>query len=113
RLPTVFGASDTGAAQRAAAEADPERVKTLEYSEKDVINVIEIVANEYPINRKAMFLMGHSMGSGGTWYLGGKYNMYWAGFAPLSGPFVEEKNYPWDRIRKMAIFITEGTEGTP
>jgi predicted esterase len=113
RLPTVFGKSETGAAQRAAAEADPERQKTLEYSEKDVINVIEIVAHEYPVDRGAMFLMGHSMGSGGTWYLGGKYNMYWAAIAPMSGPFVEEANYPWDRIRQMPVFITEGTGATP
>jgi predicted esterase len=111
RLPTVFGKSETGAQQRAAVDAAKE--KTLELSEKDVINVIEIVANEYPIDRGAMFLLGHSMGSGGTWYLGGKYNMYWAAFAPMSGPFVEEANYPWDRIRDKPIFITEGTGATP
>jgi len=111
RLPTVFGNSASGAQQREAVDAAKEQ--SLELSEKDVINVIEIVANEYPIDRGAMFLLGHSMGSGGTWYLGGKYNMYWAAIAPMSGPFVEEANYPWDRIRKMPIFITEGTGATP
>jgi predicted peptidase len=111
RLPTVFGESETGAQQRAAVDAQKER--TLELSEKDVINVIEIVANEYPVDRSTMFLLGHSMGSGGTWYLGGKYNMYWAAIAPMSGPFIEETNYPWDRIRQMPIFVTEGTGATP
>jgi predicted peptidase len=111
RLPAVFGNPDIAAKQRAAVSAEQER--TLELSEKDVINVLEIVLNEYPVDRSSVFLMGHSMGSGGTWYLGAKYASYWAAIAPMSGPFVDETNYPWDRIRKMPIFMTEGTGATP
>jgi predicted peptidase len=111
RLPAVFGNPEIAAKQRAAVSAEQER--TLELSEKDVINVLEIVLNEYPVDRSAMFLTGHSMGSGGTWYLGAKYAKYWAAMAPMSGPFVDETNYPWDSIRKMPIFMTEGTGATP
>jgi predicted peptidase len=71
------------------------------------------VLNEYPVDRSSMFLTGHSMGSGGTWYLGAKYAPYWAAIAPMSGPFVDESNYPWDNIRKMPVFMTEGTGATP
>jgi poly(3-hydroxybutyrate) depolymerase len=111
RLPAVFGQPE--AAAKIRASLTPEREHTLELSEKDVINVLELVLNEYPVDRAAMFLTGHSMGSGGTWYLGAKYPEYWAALAPMSGPFVEEANYPWDRIRKMPIFMTEGTGATP
>jgi predicted peptidase len=111
RLPAVFGNSETAAKQRAAV--DPERERTLELSEKDVINVLEIVLHEYPVDRSSVFLAGHSMGSGGTWYLGAKYAQYWAAIAPMSGPFVDELNYPWDSIRKMPVFMTEGTGATP
>jgi predicted peptidase len=111
RLPAVFGNPEIAAQQRAAVDAERER--TLELSEKDVINVLEIVLNEYPVDRSSMFLTGHSMGSGGTWYLGAKYAQYWAGIAPMSGPFVDESNYPWDTIQKMPIFMTEGTGATP
>ena len=38
---------------------------------------------------------------------------YWKAIAPMSGPFVEESTYPWDRIRKMPVFMTEGTGATP
>jgi hypothetical protein len=31
----------------------------------------------------------------------------------MSGPFVDETNYPWDNIRKMPIFMTEGSGATP
>ena len=82
-------------------------------AKKDVINVLEIVLNEYPVDGSSLFLTGHSMGSGGTWYLGAKYSQYWAAIAPMSGPFVDETNYPWDSIRKMPIFMTEGTGATP
>jgi len=111
RLPAVFGNPEAAAKQRASVSAEQER--TLELSEKDVINVLEIVLNEYPVDRASMFLTGHSMGSGGTWYLGAKYARYWAAIAPMSGPFVDETNYPWDNVRKMPIFMTEGTGATP
>jgi predicted peptidase len=111
RLPAVFGNPEIAAKQRAAVSAEQER--TLELSEKDVINVLEIVLNEYPVDRSSIFLTGHSMGSGGAWYLGAKYAQYWAAIAPMSGPFVDESNYPWDNIRKMPVFMTEGTGATP
>jgi pimeloyl-ACP methyl ester carboxylesterase len=111
RLPAVFGQPQAAAQMRAAVDAG--RMRLLELSEKDVINVLEIVLREYPIDRSAMFLTGHSMGSGGTWYLGAKYHEYWRALAPMSGPFVEEAVYPWDAIRDKPIFMTEGTGATP
>jgi predicted peptidase len=111
RLPAVFGQPE--AAKQMIASLTPDRIRSLELSEKDVINVLEIVLNEYPVDRSSMFLTGHSMGSGGTWYLGAKYSQYWAAIAPMSGPFVDEDSYLWDNIRKMPIFMTEGTGATP
>lgn len=111
RLPTVFGQADAAAQQRATACV--QNAQILERSEQDVIDVLEMVVNEYPVDPSAMFLAGHSMGSGGTWYLGAKYAEYWKAIAPMSGPFVEQSTYPWDRIRKMPIFMTEGTGATP
>jgi poly(3-hydroxybutyrate) depolymerase len=111
KLPAVFGQPEVAAKQRAAVTPDAEHI--LELSEKDVINVIEIVMHEYPIDSSSVFLTGHSMGSGGTWYLGAKYSKYWRAIAPMSGPFVDQANYPWDRIRTMPIMMSEGTLATP
>jgi predicted peptidase len=111
RLPAVFGQADAAAQQRATQCV--QNAETLERSEQDVINVLELVLNEYPVDRASTFLTGHSMGSGGVWYLGAKYAGYWAAIAPMSGPFVEQSTYRWDRIRKMPIFMTEGTGATP
>lgn len=111
RLPAVFGQPELAAKQRASVTPEQERI--LELSEKDVLNVLEIVLNEYPIDETSVFLMGHSMGSGGTWYLGAKYSRLWRAIAPMSGPFVDEANYPWDRIRPMPIMMSEGTKALP
>jgi poly(3-hydroxybutyrate) depolymerase len=108
RLPAVFG--QPAEASKKISAITPESETTNELSEKDVINVIELVLDEYPIDRTAMFLTGHSMGSGGTWYIGAKYADYWAALAPMSGPFVQETGYLWDNVRRMPIFVTEGTQ---
>ncbi|MGA8873310.1 MAG: alpha/beta hydrolase-fold protein [Candidatus Acidiferrales bacterium] len=111
KLPAVFGQPEAAAKQRAAVTPQDER--TLELSEKDVINALEIVLNEYPIDQKSMFLIGHSMGASGTWYLGAKYSQLWRAIAPMSGPFVDESNYPWYRIKQMPIMMSEGTQALP
>ncbi|MBN1609010.1 MAG: hypothetical protein JW940_20450 [Polyangiaceae bacterium] len=108
RLSAPFGNEQGAADLMAQVTADSER--TNELSEQDVINVLELVLAEYPIDRASMFLFGHSMGSGGTWYIGGKYAGYWRGLAPMSGPFVQETGYPWEEVRKISLFVTEGTQ---
>ena len=65
RLTAPFGDEQGAAELMDQVTADRERINQL--SEKDVINVLELILAEYPIDRASMFLTGHSMGSGGTW----------------------------------------------
>lgn len=109
-LPGSFGRDDDNASVLASPRTE-ERIASQRISEKDVINVIELVLANFPVDRKNMFLMGHSMGSGGTWYIGAKYPDYWKALAPISGPFVTEEGYPWGNLKKKPIFITEGSFG--
>jgi len=108
RLSAPFGQPNEAAKLMAQVTAESELTNQL--SEKDVINVLEIVLNEYPIDTSSMFLTGHSMGSGGTWYIGGKYSEYWKALAPMSGPFVQETGYLWENVRDIQILVTEGTQ---
>ena len=39
------------------------------YSEKDVMNVLKLVRDNYSIDSKTYFLWGHSMGGAGTYHL--------------------------------------------
>ena len=107
RLPAGFG-KDKEIQEMLADRNSPELMREQELSEKDVINVLEIVLKNYPVDHNRMFLFGHSMGSGGTWYIGGKYASYWRALAPMSGPFVTREGYPWERLKQMPLFMSEG-----
>lgn len=106
-LPAEFGRDDE--ASEILSSISFERIAAQRISEKDVINVLEIVLTNYPVDKKRMFLAGHSMGAGGTWYLGAKYPGYWKALAPMSGPFVLEEGYPWKKIKSKPLFVSEGT----
>lgn len=113
RLPAVFGKKEEQAKQKAVFATDTTRQKVLALSEKEVLSVLEIVMKEYQPDPKNIFLAGHSMGSGGTWYLGAKYAEKWKAIAPMSGPFIDENEYPWDKLKTKPIFMSEGTGATP
>lgn len=109
-LPAVFGEETVSKEIIANGRNNIHSKRDQELSEKDVINVLELVLAEYPVDRNNMFLMGHSMGGGGTWYIGAKYSCYWTALAPMSGPFVLKEGYPWKNLRHIPVFISEGTK---
>lgn len=111
RLPAVFGQTATAASQRAAVTAA--RQRELDLSELEVVTALEVVTEEYGADRSRTFLAGHSMGSGGVWHLAARYPERWRAIAPMSGPFVDAATYPFDRITRLPIFMTEGTGATP
>jgi pimeloyl-ACP methyl ester carboxylesterase len=82
-------------------------------SELEVVTVLELVTEEYGADRARTFLAGHSMGSGGAWHLAARYPERWRAVAPMSGPFVDAESYPFDRIRSLPLFVTEGTGAAP
>ncbi|MNC88738.1 hypothetical protein D3C83_45870 [compost metagenome] len=70
-----FGApAPQGRGRRGAAPApggaanDPPNLREL--SEKDVMNVVELIRKEFAVDEKRVYLLGHSMGGAGTWHLG-------------------------------------------
>ena len=76
-------------------------------SETDVINVFEIIREEFNIDPKRTYLMGHSMGGGGTMHLGRKYSQYWAALG-LMAPALFGKTDQLETIKHIPIFIAQG-----
>ena len=60
----------------------PENLNEL--SEKDVMNVLDIVCKEFNVDENRIYLMGHSMGGAGTLHLGVKYASKWAAIAAVA-----------------------------
>jgi predicted peptidase len=83
-----------------------------ELSEMDVFNVIDIVESEYNIDTDKVFLMGHSMGGAGTWYLGEKYADKWAGLAALSGSGGRFGSPNYEKLAGIPMHISVGSEET-
>jgi predicted esterase len=61
------------------------RYTTTELAELDTMALLTSIREHYAVDSDRIYLMGHSMGGAGTYYLGGKYHDIWAGLAPLSG----------------------------
>ena len=63
---------------------DPGPENLGELSEQDVLNVLAIMRDDYHVDDSRIYLIGQSMGGGGTWYLGSKYPDIWAALAPMA-----------------------------
>jgi predicted peptidase len=76
-----------GAPRRAGGGGDnaDEPANVPELSEQDVMNVFNMMLEEFNVDRDRIYLMGHSMGGGGTMYLGPKHADIWAAIAPIAG----------------------------
>lgn len=69
----------------APEQSDALPAETLQaYSEKDVMNVLEMVREEFNVDEDRIYLTGHSMGGAGTLYLGAKHAAIWAAIAPVA-----------------------------
>ena len=78
RVDGFYGSSIMGASDAAAR-------RRVELSEKDVLEVLRRMKAAYNVDEARIYLIGHSMGAIGTWYLGAKYPDIWAALAPFSG----------------------------
>jgi poly(3-hydroxybutyrate) depolymerase len=90
---------------RGGRRGDPENLGEL--SEKDVMNVLEIVRKDYTVDPDRIYLMGHSMGGGGTVHLAIKYPDLWAGLAPLA-PALFGRATDVEKIKHIPLILVQG-----
>ena len=88
---------------------DPPNLREL--SEKDVLNVLELVRKDYNVDGKRIYLIGHSTGGGGVWHLGTKYPDLWAGVAPIA-PAAFGPPTGLDRIKNVSVIVVQGDKDT-
>lgn len=90
---TIMGSGDAAARRR------------IEYSEKDVMAVLQLMKANYKVDESRIYLIGHSMGAIGTWTLASKYPDIWAALVPFSGtgsPALAE------RMKGIPQFVVHG-----
>lgn len=94
-----------------STQTPEEAAHEREQSEADVMNVIDLVSKEYKVDSQRVYLMGHSMGGFGAYYLGQKYASKWAAIAPMSGTMANA-DYHLDRLVKVPILVSVGSTET-
>lgn len=82
---------------------------THELSELDAMTLIEKVRATFNIDPDRIYLMGHSMGGYGTFFLGAKHNRLWAGIAPIAGGGVGP-TVPADALRQVPVLVMHGAQ---
>jgi predicted peptidase len=87
---------------------DDERRKT-DYSEQDVLNVLEIVRSKYNIDEDRVYLAGMSMGGTGVLHLGRKYPDKWAAIAAMA-PGVPDAGAGFEVMSQVPLMIMIGDQ---
>jgi poly(3-hydroxybutyrate) depolymerase len=95
------------------APQTPEPPNLAELSEKDVMNVLAIVRNEFTVDDKRTYLMGHSMGGAGALFLGPKYVDQWAAVASMApAAFLMQPDSLAPVKDKMPLLLAHGDADT-
>jgi poly(3-hydroxybutyrate) depolymerase len=88
------------------------RMQENEWSEKDALNVLDLVRKEYPIDANRIYLFGHSRGGAGAWYLAQKHPDWWAAMAN-SAAGISPNGYqsvPYERLQGLPFMIEVGDQ---
>lgn len=101
----------SGGPTPAPVRSPEEETRYRALSEADVMNVLDIVREEYNVDPSRTYLMGHSMGGFGTWWLGQKYADQWAAIGPMSG-VLPDVDYRLPKLRNVAVHVSIGGDET-
>jgi predicted peptidase len=106
-----YGSRGAGIPAGAARETDENLPANLgELSERDVMNVLEIVRESYAIDPERIYLWGHSMGGAGTYHLAASYPEIWAGIAVAAPAPRAEAIDEITRFRAIPTLVLHGTD---
>jgi poly(3-hydroxybutyrate) depolymerase len=104
-----YGSRGPGLAENSQPAAPAEQLPANlgELSEKDVMNVLEIVRREFAVDPDRIYLWGHSMGGAGTYHLAAKHPDLWAGLA-VAAPAPSAPPAQLERFRQLPILVLQG-----
>lgn len=83
--------------------------RETELSEKDAMNALQLIVDEYNPDPERIYLFGHSSGATGGWYFAEKYNDKWAGVA-LSAFTTRPQDVDFDVFKKTPLMMIVGSE---
>jgi predicted peptidase len=85
------------------------RYSNTELAEIDTMALLNSIREHYAVDGDRIYLMGHSMGGAGTYYLGGKYSGIWAGLAPIAGAGGIAEGFA-ERFKSLPTLLMHGAK---
>ena len=76
-------------------------------SEKDILNVTDIVAAEYNVPASRIYMFANSTAGAGVWYLAHQYPERWAAAGVASGP-ISLEGYPFEKLKGVPFIVVHG-----
>ena len=93
-----------------AGVSDPPNLREL--SERETLQVIDLVRKEFTVDDARTYLMGHSMGGAGTLYLAIKYPERWAAAVAIAPAAFAVDTEGLSRIPRMPLMVVHGDMDT-
>jgi poly(3-hydroxybutyrate) depolymerase len=90
----------------------PQPPNLAELSEKDVLNVLDLVRREFNVDERRTYLMGHSMGGAGTFHLAVKHPEPWAAIAAIAPAAFRLQPSSLAAIPGMPVIVVHGDADT-
>jgi len=107
-----YGSPYRIARPNAAAPADGWTTVENERAEQDVLNVIDLVTEEYNVDTSRVYLHGQNPSGSGALHLGARYPERFAALVISSAPIVFD-SYPFDRLKgRVALMVIHGDQDT-
>ena len=91
---------------------ETDSAKVAELSELDAITVLAMACKEFNVDENRIYLMGHSLGGGGSLHMGEKYSSIWAGVAALAPAAF---GFQWtadSKLKNVPLLIIQGDADT-
>lgn len=83
-------------------------------SQQDVMDVLDLVEQLYPVEHHQVFLTGHSMGGNGTWRIGFQYPRRFGALAPVAcsfgGNLAEFRGFQFGDAPGMPVLFSYGLQ---
>jgi predicted peptidase len=92
------------------APVDPPNLREL--SEKETLQVVDLVRKEFTVDNDRTYVMGHSMGGAGTFYLAMKYPERWAAAAAIAPAAFSVDKDGLSKVPKMPFMVVHGDADT-
>ena len=79
-----------------------------ELSEKDVMNVVDVMRHEFNVDEHRVYLLGQSMGGAGALYLGVKYRDVWAAVAATAPAAASLSPASLESVTTLPMILVQG-----